>query len=170
MQRTYLPKHQIPDSALLTFPDNALIASRLLAQSAPLDAFLMQPFIPTDRSLADARGAASLTKAAHAGKPVNPDELTRAQALISQINSPDNICAGKQALAETLSTKGLDGLFKSLLARLTLGESADLGPDNMLVVAANDGRNKVVSIDVTGFRYEREDDFQAQPQDVPRHG
>ncbi len=71
------------------------------------------------------------------------------------INDPANLSSGQQALSEALRQKGLDGLFISLLTRLTLGESSDLGPDNMLVVPGADGRHQVVNIDVTGFRYDR---------------
>lgn len=170
LQGSYLRKDQIPDSTLLSFSDNALIASRLVADSTPLDGFLMKSFLPSGCSISDARNAISLVKSAKGGKPVNADELTQATELISKINSPDNILSGKQALAEALNGSGLDGLFTSLLARLTLGESADLGPDNMLVVAGDDGRSKVISIDVTGFRYPRANDFQAKPEDPPRHG
>ena len=69
-----------------------------------------------------------------------------------------------------MAQKRLGGLFVSLLARFTLGESSDLGSDNMLVVPGEDSRNQAVSIDVTGFRYARENDVPAGPRDPPRHG
>ncbi len=78
--------------------------------------------------------------------------------------------AGKVALSECLKKEGLDGLFASILIRLTMGESADLGPDNMLVVKDKDGRNQVVNIDITGFRYPREKDFWAERENKLRFG
>ncbi|ABM30917.1 hypothetical protein C8E08_2446 [Paracidovorax citrulli] len=170
LQGTYLARHHIPDSSLLTVENNALIASRLIPDATPLDVFLTQPFLPDGVSLAEAKRAASLIKTAAAGNRVKPDELARAQALVSHINDPANLSSGQQALSEALRQKGLDGLFISLLTRLTLGESSDLGPDNMLVVPGADGRHQVVNIDVTGFRYDREEDATASPRDPVRHG
>ncbi|MFI7000538.1 C2 family cysteine protease [Nocardia sp. NPDC050175] len=170
MQSTYLAAEHIPDSSLLVLPDNILIGSRLIPDATPLDVFLTRHFLPPDVSLTDAKHAAALIKEAAAGTPVESDDLTRAQNIVSQINDPDNLRASQQALTATLREKGLDGLFAALLTRLTLGESADLGPDNMLVVRGDYDRNKVVNIDVTGFRYDRKNDFQADPQAPPRHG
>ncbi|UKE50904.1 type III secretion system effector protein [Xanthomonas translucens pv. hordei] len=170
LQGTYLPKKHMPDSSLLAVQNNALIASRLIPEAKPLDTFLTEAFLPRGVSLKDAKRAAALVKAPPATSSANSDELTQAQALMAQINNPDHLRAGKQALKETLDDKGLDGLFVSLLARFTLGEDSDLGPDNMLVVPGDDGRNKTVSIDVTGFRYEWENDTPAGPRNPPRHG
>jgi hypothetical protein len=170
LQGTYLPKQHMPDSSLLAVQNNALIASRLIADATPLDTFLTEPFLPPGVSLKDAKRAAALLKNTAAAGSAQSDDRARAQALIAEINDPANLDAGKQALRQTLSQKGLDGLFVSLLARFTLGESSDLGPDNMLVVPGEDGRNKAVSIDVTGFRYARENDEPSGPQDRPRHG
>ncbi|AVS69213.1 type III secretion system effector protein [Paracidovorax avenae] len=170
LQGTYLAKHHIPDSSLLTVENNVLIASRLVSDATPLDVFLTQPFLPDGVSLADAKRAASLIKAAAAGNRAGPDEVARAQALVARINDPANLHSGRRALSETLQQQGLDGLFMSLLTRLTLGESSDLGPDNMLVVPGADGRHQVVNIDVTGFRYDREKDATSSSQDPVRHG
>ncbi|UKE47236.1 type III secretion system effector protein [Xanthomonas cerealis] len=170
LQGTYLPKQHIPDSSLLAVQNNALIASRLIADARPLDTFLTEPFLPPGVSLKDAKRAAALLKGTAAAGSAQSDDHARAQALIAKINDPTNLDAGKQALRKTLEQKGLDGLFVSLLARFTLGESSDLGPDNMLVVPGEDGRNKAVSIDVTGFRYTRQNDVPAGPRDPPRHG
>ncbi len=146
----------IPDSSLLTPPDNAFIASRLIHDAEPLDTFLTKAFLPPDVSLAQAKQAAVRVKSAAAGSGAQPDELAADHALLARINDPVNLRSGKQALIDILRHSGLDGLFSSLLARLTLGEASDLGPDNMLVIPGEDARHKVISIDVTGFRYDRE--------------
>ncbi|PPU91890.1 type III secretion system effector protein [Xanthomonas populi] len=170
LQGTYLPKQHMPDSSLLAVQNNALIGSRLIADAKPLDTFLTEPFLPPGVALKDAGRAAALLKDKAAAGGAHSDDRARAQALIAKIDDPANLDAGKQALKGMLSQKGLDGLFVSLLARFTLGESSDLGPDNMLVVPGEDGRNKAVSIDVTGFRYARENGVPAGPRDPLRHG
>ncbi len=163
LQARHLPRQNIPDSSLLTLPDNAFIASRLIHDAEPLDTFLTKAFLPPDVSLAQAKQAAVRVKSA-AGSGAQADELAADHALLARINDPVNLRSGKQALIDTLRHSGLDGLFASLLARLTLGEASDLGPDNMLVIPGEDARHKVVSIDVTGFRYDREKDTPANPR------
>lgn len=169
LQARHLPRQHIPDSSLLTLPDNAFIASRLIHDAEPLDTFLTKAFLPPDVSLAQATQAAVRVKSA-AGSGAQADELAADHALLARINDPVNLRSGKQALIDTLRHSGLDGLFASLLARLTLGEASDLGPDNMLVIPGEDARHKVVSIDVTGFRYDREKDTPANPREPLRYG
>lgn len=170
LQGHHLSRQNIPDSSLLTLPDNALIASRLIHDAEPLDTFLTKAFLPTDVTLAQAKQAAVRVKSSAAGSGAQADELAADQALLARINDPANLRSGKQALIDTLRHSGLDGLFASLLARLTLGEASDLGPDNMLVIPGEDARHKVISIDVTGFRYDREKDTPANSREPLRYG
>lgn len=170
LQGRHLSRQNIPDSSLLTLPDNTFIASRLIHDAEPLDTFLTKAFLPPDVSLAQAKQAAVRVKSAAAGSGARPDELAADHALLARINDPVNLRSGKQALIDTLRHSGLDGLFSSLLARLTLGEASDLGPDNMLVIPGEDARHKVISIDVTGFRYDREKDTPANLREPLRHG
>lgn len=168
LQECYLSRQHIPDSSLLTLPSNALIASRLIHDAQPLDTFLTKAFLPPEVSLAQAKQAAARVESAAPDSGAQADELAEDRALLARINDPVNLRAGKQALVDTLRHNGLDGLFASLLVRLTLGEASDLGPDNMLVVSGEDARHKVISIDVTGFRYDREQDVPSDPRF--RHG
>ena len=170
LQGRYLSPENIPDSSLLTLPNNALIASRLIHDAEPLDTFLTRPFLPPGVSLAQAKRAAARVKNAAAGSHTQTDELAKEHALLARINDPVALRSGKQALIDTLRHNGLDGLFASLLARLTLGESSDLGPDNMLVILGEQRRRKVISIDVTGFRYDREKDAAANAREPLRYG
>ncbi|MFE3785920.1 hypothetical protein ACFXPA_47975, partial [Amycolatopsis sp. NPDC059090] len=167
---TYLAGALIPDASLLAAPGTMLTASRLVSNAVPLETFLTRPFLPAGISLAEAKQAAALVKQADAGNIAEPADLARARELIARIADPRNLREGQRVLAAMLREKGLDGFFGSLLARLALGESADLGPDNMLMVVGDDGRNKVVNVDVTGFRYERELEVRKTPHDPPRRG
>ncbi|XUP38290.1 type III secretion system effector protein (plasmid) [Xanthomonas axonopodis pv. vasculorum] len=170
LQERHLSRQHIPDSSLLTLPNNALIASRLIHDAEPLDTFLTKAFLPPDISLAQAKQSAARVESAAAGSGVRADELAEDHALLARINDPVNLRTGKQALVDTLRHNGLDGLFASLLVRLTLGEASDLGPDNMLVIPGEDARHKVISIDVTGFRYDREKDAPATSREPFRYG
>lgn len=57
-------------------------------------------------------------------------------------------------LKERLQNQSLKGLCSSILIRHILGESADNGPDNMLL-----SDKGVINIDLTGFRYPRQNGF-----------
>lgn len=57
-------------------------------------------------------------------------------------------------LKQNLKSISLNGLCSGILTRHTMGESADNGPDNMILAD-----NGVVNIDLTGFRYPRKDQF-----------
>lgn len=62
------------------------------------------------------------------------------------------LCAEK--LKAKLATQSLKGLCSGILLRHILGESADNGPDNMLL-----SEKGMINIDLTGFRYPRKDEF-----------
>ncbi|MEF9406327.1 type III effector protein [Ralstonia solanacearum] len=149
LQRTYLPEEQVPDATLLVSHDNVLLASRLLPDAVPMDAFLTRSFLPPGVSLHDAKLAAASIKANPEGDSA---ELRSARELIARLCAPQQLEAGRAGLTQALAAQGMDGFFTSVLARLTIGENhKDLGPDNMLLVRGADGRNKAVNIDVTGF-------------------
>ncbi|WP_042590800.1 HAD family hydrolase [Ralstonia solanacearum] len=149
LQRTYLPEGQVPDATLLVSHDNVLLASRLLPDAEPMDAFLTRSFLPQGVSLQDAKLAAARIKANPEGDSA---ELRSARELIARLCAPQQLEAGRAGLTQALAAQGMDGFFASVLARLTIGENhKDLGPDNMLLVRGADGRNKAVNIDVTGF-------------------
>lgn len=57
-------------------------------------------------------------------------------------------------LKQNLKTTSLKGLCSGILTRHIMGESADNGPDNMILTDIG-----VVNIDLTGFRYPRKDKF-----------
>jgi hypothetical protein len=56
------------------------------------------------------------------------------------------------------SLTNLRGLGAAIMIRHIMGESADLGPDNMLMVV-HEGQQHIINIDVTGFRYPRRTAF-----------
>jgi len=60
----------------------------------------------------------------------------------------------KEELVARLKEQSLAGLCSGILTRHILGESADNGPDNMILT-----KKGVVNIDLTGFRYPRKDEF-----------
>ena len=57
-------------------------------------------------------------------------------------------------LKENLKAISLKGLCSGILTRHVMGESADNGPDNMIL-----SEQVVINIDLTGFRYPRKDQF-----------
>lgn len=64
------------------------------------------------------------------------------------------LALGTAKLKEQLATQSLAGLCSAVLLRHILGESADNGPDNMLL-----SEKGLINIDLTGFRYPRKDAF-----------
>lgn len=66
---------------------------------------------------------------------------------------------GVNQLSQLLTLNPLTGLCSAILLRHIMGESADNGPDNMLIVE-NRGKMQVLNIDLTGFRYNRQRAFQ----------
>lgn len=68
------------------------------------------------------------------------------------------INAGKAELEAKFAGKNIDNLIQMILVRFVFGESADLGPDNMLI-SRNDKAWSISNIDLTGFRYERSNNF-----------
>lgn len=169
-QRTYLESHQIPNSKLFLVGSNPLIGSQFLQDAVPFDKFLSKNFLPEGKTLEDVRHASELIEKAGKGDAVDADELEASRQLLLIMTTPENLAAGKARLIAQLKEEGLEGLFASILMRLTMGEKGDLGPDNMLVVKGKNGHNQVVNIDITGFRYDRENDFQLKPEDKPAFG
>lgn len=166
-QRTYLENHQIPNAKLFLVGSNPLIGSRFLADAVPFNKFLSKSFLPEGKTLEEARQASISAYRAGNGEAVDADELEAARQLLSTMTAPENLAAGKARLIAQLKEEGLEGLFASILMRLTMGEKVDLGPDNMIVVKGKNGQNRVVNIDITGFRHDRENDFQLKPEDKP---
>ena len=85
--------------------------------------------------------------------------------LIKQIFVSTNktIAEATEAFSILISTNGLDGIFAAVLHRQIWGESADISPDNMLIVKEQE-KFKVINIDLTGFRYERIHDSELSNQ------
>lgn len=73
----------------------------------------------------------------------------------SFVSTAEDISERKLLLKnKIIENGGLNGLIESISLRLFMGENADNGPDNMLI--KNGG---IISIDLTGCRYDRSDDF-----------
>ncbi|OGT46138.1 MAG: hypothetical protein A3E82_00540 [Gammaproteobacteria bacterium RIFCSPHIGHO2_12_FULL_38_11] len=72
---------------------------------------------------------------------------------------------------QDLSNKilNIQGLCSAILIRHIMGESADLGPDNMLIALNNDIQH-IINIDVTGFRYPRRNGFHDPRKNETRLG
>jgi len=79
-----------------------------------------------------------------------------AEEILSQVSSPKNLSQAQKALLDKINNEEgfTKKLLQSIMIRFMVGESADLGPDNMLV---KDGTP--IDIDLTGYRYDRAKDF-----------
>lgn len=80
---------------------------------------------------------------------------------IDQKPGEDNeawIARGVQRLEEKLQNKPIKGLCAGILFRHLMGESADLGMDNMILVE-KDSHWELVNVDLTGPRLPRQSDF-----------
>lgn len=65
-------------------------------------------------------------------------------------------------LSDHLNANPIFGLGAAILLRHILGESADLGPDNMLLTKVSTGGYQLTNIDLTGFRYTRQNEFEVK--------
>lgn len=160
-QSGYLAPGQIAGAQLMIIGNKGatpLIGSQLLKDVQGLDHFLVQPYLPKDVSYKSFLEAAKLLRESKGkdGEKLEKigEALTKAQMLVDSVCSPENLARGKDTLKKNVFERGgLKGFFAGLLIRLTMGESADLGPDNMLLM--NDAVNH---IDITGFRHQRQGD------------
>lgn len=156
-QRTYLASDHIPNAKLFLVENNPLIGAQFLdlERAQSFDQFLWKSFVPQGTTLEAIRQAAALIK----WGDENVDKEA-AHQLLSTINLEE----GKNSLAKKLKEMELNGLAASIFIRSTMGESADLGPDNMLLVEKEKGRHQIINIDVTGFRYPRKGNELEKPR------
>lgn len=75
-----------------------------------------------------------------------------------QAQHGDWLAQGAERMQAQLTKNPLKGLSAAILLRQIMGENADIGPDNMIIVNLG-GENLVLNIDLTGFRYNRENNF-----------
>lgn len=68
---------------------------------------------------------------------------------------------GKKSLEAKLTN--MNGLVSAVLVRLLMGEGADLNPDNMLLLETPEGKFQPINVDVTGFRFPRQNDRGTTP-------
>jgi len=107
---------------------------------------LVSCYLPAGKKASDVKDAVQIAN----GKITASNDVKQQDIdSLNQIHTEINLKTGDEALKEKLFK--FDGLFSAILLRLIMGETADLGPDNMLVID-----NKIVDIDVTGCRANRE--------------
>ena len=171
-QRTYLDPKQVPEaSVVIDSKQRPYLASRYVGGAVGFDEYLSAPFfqvagvesefaLQAGRTYDKALSNEKKVKKGNEGKPESEhkayiwsDAELQAKAIVERITGA--LTAGKEALSVKIKASGgLKGFYESIILRLIMGESADLGPDNMLVADS-----KIINIDVTGCRYARAEDI-----------
>lgn len=91
-------------------------------------------------------------KYVHGSKPFNN--------LIVDCYKGKSLEEGESEFRNKFANQGFDGLCLGILFRHIIGECGNNGPDNMICVLGTDGRNKILQIDLSGLRRDREKIFE----------
>lgn len=144
---------------------------QLFTNSFHLYSGIPHRLIDNGRSFADNKSATKLFLFSRFIPKAEPfHEILIAPFINSSItaeNTEEWLTKCEAVLLATLSN--LRGLSAAIMIRHLMGESADLGPDNMLIVE-NEGLKQIINIDVTGFRYPRRAAFVDQRSQERRLG